>query len=863
MRGDDLALATLAESIADGTPVDWNTADAAGSPRVQRLVRHLRLVDSIAALHRSMPAEESAPPLAEPRTPRGKRWGRLVLLEQIGSGTSCDVYRAWDAELHRDVALKLLHDEPGGPVGHDPASRVLDEARRMARLRHEHVVQVYGAEQQEGRVGLWMELVRGTSLEQLVRERGALGANEASLMGLDICSALAAVHGAGLLHRDVKAQNVMREDGGRIVLMDFGTGEDLAGSNRLVGTPLYLAPEIFQGQKASVQSDVYAVGVLLYYLVTGKFPVTAASMEELARAHQRRDRRSLRDLRPDAPQAFVGVVERALDSDPARRHRSVGELESALRDSVVVQRTGSRTDRSSDERSDPGTSGSQSPLHSSAPWKLILAVVVAALAIAAALMSRGLFSPRPQLPRLAVLPFQSDVGSERAPFLAEQLTDRLINAFGEIKAVRVTSLASVLPLRGTSTSGADAARRLQVDDVLLASVDVLPDPAGKLERVRVRARLIAAGGGAAIWSHEYERPLSEVDDLNREIVKGVVETLGIELSPDEERFLSERSKPSAATVDYLLGMHLLRQSSTDSHAAAAAFRRALEIDPAHAGAHAGLARSLMSLGFMGAMQHPTARATASVEVRKALELDPDSSEAHAVAADLQFFYDWDWESADRSYRRAIELNPSFDRARSQYSRFLAAAGRFDQAVAEARTGASLERTSASAMSTQAVAEYFGRDFLTALQSAERAIQLEASSPSHLIVRARILAAAGDVQAGLEATERAFSLEGASSVTSWRAFRLWMLALNGRHAEARAGLAPLVAGVQAARQGLSEANLAYVHLALGERDKALALLESAVSNRDPEVLWISTDPRLDALKEDPRFRQLVSRLGIPR
>ena len=169
----------------------------------------------------------------EAQVERGRRWGRLVLLETIGSGTSCDVYRAWDAELHRDVALKLLHEKASSTTTPRPAAtrrrvqaRVLQEARRMARLRHEHVVQVYGAEQHDRRVGLWMELVRGTSLEQLVQQRGSFGANEAVLIGLDVCAALAAVHGAGLLHRDVKAQNVMREDGGRIVLMDFGTGED-------------------------------------------------------------------------------------------------------------------------------------------------------------------------------------------------------------------------------------------------------------------------------------------------------------------------------------------------------------------------------------------------------------------------------------------------------------------------------------------------------------------------------------------------------------------------------------------------------------------------------------------------------------
>ncbi len=320
--------------MADGSPVDWEAVEAGAPGRDRRIVRHLRLVDSIAALHRSIPPTATDTPLATPAAPDGRRWGRLVILEAIGKGTSCDVFRAWDSELHRDVALKLLHQDDLAEV---VAMRTRVSWRKPAAwrgLRHEHVVQVYGAEEHDGRVGLWTELVRGESLDEIVQARGPLGAREAALVGLDVCAALAAVHNAGLLHRDVKAQNVMREAGGRIVLMDFGTGEDLAGSNRLVGTPLYLAPEIFGGQKASVQSDVYSVGVMLFYLVTGTFPVVAATLEQLARGHANRLRQPLRDLRPDVPAGFIGVVERALDSDPARRYRSVGELEQGLRESL-------------------------------------------------------------------------------------------------------------------------------------------------------------------------------------------------------------------------------------------------------------------------------------------------------------------------------------------------------------------------------------------------------------------------------------------------------------------------------------------------------------------------------------------------
>jgi serine/threonine protein kinase len=334
VRAGEALLADLAESVADGTAPDWPAADSQDDVRVRRLVGHLRLVDRIATLHRSIPEDAASPgDVTSPSAvrPDGEAWGRLVLRERIGEGTSGDVYRAWDSELHLDVALKLLRGENES----DATRRILEEARRLARVRHHHVVQVYGAERHDGRVGLWMELVRGRSLEHLVQQRGPLGPNEAALVGLDICAAVSAVHGAGLLHRDIKAQNVMRETGGRIVLMDFGTGEALAGTNRIVGTPLYLAPEIFQGLRASVRSDVYSLGVLLYYLVTGMFPVTAGSMQDLARAHLRGDRRRLRDLRPDAPEGFVRALEGSLDSDPARRYASIDDLDAALRDALI------------------------------------------------------------------------------------------------------------------------------------------------------------------------------------------------------------------------------------------------------------------------------------------------------------------------------------------------------------------------------------------------------------------------------------------------------------------------------------------------------------------------------------------------
>jgi tetratricopeptide (TPR) repeat protein/TolB-like protein len=880
MRGDEVALAALAESVADGAPIDWQTVEQQ-SPHVKRLARHLRLVDSIAALHRSVPADDAAPIAREPLVERGRRWGRLVLLETIGSGASCDVYRAWDAELHRDVALKLLHEEidssttarrPGALESreagdHAVQTRVLQEARRMARLRHEHVVQVYGAEQHDRRVGLWMELVRGTSLEQLVQLRGPFGANEAALMGLDVCAALAAVHGAGLLHRDVKAQNVMREDGGRIVLMDFGTGEDLAGTNRLVGTPLYLAPEIFAGQRASVQSDVYALGVLLFHLVTGTFPITARSMEELAHAHRQRDRRSLRDLRPDAPQAFVAAVERALDSDPVRRFSTVGELETALRESLVAHQRGRVPQRDdSDQRElEPARHGPSRAAGRLSARSVLIAVTIALLVLAAALIvwTRNSGAADGRASRIAVLPLRSESAADAAPYLADRLTDELIATLGQIRALQVTSLEAVLPFKGSSAAPQQIGRSLQVDSLLESSLLVTTTPEGKADRIRVRARLLTAGG-AQIWNREFERSFGEVRALYGDVANDVVDALGISLRPEETKRLARGSvtRPEA-NEEYLLGRHLLSQSAGDSEAAMAAFRRAIAIDPNHVGAHAGVARVLMALGLKGSLTHAAARAMAAAEVRKALELDPDSSEAHTVDADMRFYYDWDWAGADHAYRQAIALNPSSAPTRSRYARYLAAAGLSSEALAEAQRGVELEPGSASAVSTRTMIEYYARDHAKALQSSNYAIQLEPGSGSHYFVRGRVLSTSGDLPGAIQSLERAIELLGERTPTSWRAHLLRLRALAGNRAEAAAALEQLISDVAARRQSLGATHIAYVRDALGDRDQAIALLNHAVSERDPDVLWLKVDPRVDGMRTDSRFLDLLARIGIPK
>ena len=262
--------------------------------------------------------------------PAGSRWGHLTLKTSTACGSFGSVYRAFDRRLHVDVALKLPN---AARPNHQLNIRLLQEAHFLARVRHRGVVKLYGAGIKGRRAGLWMELLQGQTLDQILRDEGPLVTIEVARVGYDLCAALQAIHAAGLVHGDVKPQNVIWEPDGRVVLIDFGSACDVSrpvpSQRRITGTPLYLAPEVINSG-ASIASDIYSLGVLLFHLASGDYPVHGDSVEELAAALRRGNVRRLRDVRPDLPDALCQVVDRAMHIDPRARHRSAADMQRAL-----------------------------------------------------------------------------------------------------------------------------------------------------------------------------------------------------------------------------------------------------------------------------------------------------------------------------------------------------------------------------------------------------------------------------------------------------------------------------------------------------------------------------------------------------
>ena len=851
MTGDERKIRQLAAAVADGLPVDWRQAETTSDDESERaVVQQLRLLASLADVHRtgeatvaddgwsgsgSMPPEGDTEPT---------QWGPLEIRELVGSGGYGTVYRAWDPQLHREVALKLLNDDRAS----DPIFQqsVIAEGRRLARVRHQNVIAVYGADSNSGRVGFWMEFLEGQTLKQWLDSQGALNSREATLIGIELCRALAAVHAAGLVHRDVKAQNVMREAGGRTVLMDFGTGSETGQRARLAGTPLYMAPELFTGSIPSHLSDIYSLGVLLFYLVSNEFPVAGATLDVIKRAHSAGTRRTVRDVRPDLPSAFVRVVDRALSPDPAARPATAGALEAELAASLElhVESARRRQDASGVWRH----------------WRWWVMATGLILAVLGSFWMSGLIPgthvivplKASQVRSLAVLPLENLSGVSQ-DYFSNGMTELLTANLSKLQDLQVIARSSVMKYKDGTTPPREVADALHVDALIQGSV--LRDG----DHLRVTANLVSGRDQTSLWAEVYEGDVHDAFALQSKVAQDIARSINLRLSPQDQQKLSAThgTGNDQARDEYLRGWAAAEPATVEgAQQAIVHFEKAITLDPAYADAYSGVAQAYWSLNLnFGQLSPLEAYTKARTAALKALELDDTVATAHYTLGKLQFTYEWDFAAADASFHRALDLDPNNADAHEQYGWYLASRGRLDEALREMQRGCVLDpllHTRRSALA--AVLYYMGRQ-QDALQTLNEALALS-KDPGWLRIQfARVYAAKGMADEALAQLAPTAAWKPTFRIQAERAR---ILAQAGRRREARALLDDLESRPE------SEAapdSLAFVHFALGDKDGGFDLLDRAVSQRLPGALWIKVDPRFDTVRTDPRFARLVERVGI--
>jgi serine/threonine-protein kinase len=822
---EDRRLTDVVTAAADGIDLDWGEASATLSdPGDLDLIRELKVVAALTKAgrtHRAGDPFATSPstggqPNAIAATSRAEQvpdsstsWGPLRIIGEVGRGSFGRVFRAWEPRLARDVALKLLDAVPAGTEG-----AVAAEARLLAQIRHDNIVTVFGADHFDSVVGFWMEFVEGRTLKAMHHDYGSFSAAEGLLVALDVCRALAAVHRAGFVHGDVKPQNIMREAGGRIVLTDFGAARLVTPTandqRRTTVTPFYAAPEILLGAPPSVQSDLYSLGVVLYYLVTGQFPVTGKSIDDFCAAHASGRRTLLRDVRPDLPPSFIRVVDALTAALPEDRPESAGALDG------LIERAAGRVSTTPPRSRDAGR------------------IDVTAE------------------PSIAVLPFADMSADHGLAYFCEGLAEEIIHALGRIPGLRVVPRTSAFTVDAGASSAQHIGSMLNVRTVLQGGVRASGT------QLRVTARLTDAVTGVQLWSEQFTRELTDIFGVQDEIASAVCGQLGVRLraEPRDASAVKAVSPGADAYTLYLQGRYCWNQRTELAlQKSAAYFHAAIEKEPEYAPAHAALAETYTTLGLYGVLAPHDIMPRARSAARRAIEIAGDLASAHATAACVAAVYEWQWRTAALGYHRAIEVNPDDPSSHHWYAiNYLVPLRRFEDAAAELRRAAEADPLSMAIRASFGIRSYFAHDFERARRELSECLELDSGSGTARLFLGLTLVEMSRHDEAIRELETASQVAASPEMSAALAYAC---ARAGHLERARGLLGQLV--LLAEQRYVSPSLIAQVHAGLGDADVAFECLQRASDVRAIDLAWLAVRPVFDELRADPRFNALVARM----
>ncbi|HSC78145.1 MAG TPA: protein kinase [Candidatus Acidoferrales bacterium] len=790
----------------------------------------------------------------------GQKLAHYRILEKVGAGGMGEVYRAHDEQLDRDVALKVL---PAHTLTDDNArARLLREARAAAALNHPHICTIHEVGEADGQAYIAMELIEGRPLSEVI-PRGGLPTEQVLRYGSQIAGALAHAHDRGIVHRDLKSNNVVITPEGRAKVLDFGLAKRLLSEElveatqslasltqpgAVLGTLPYMAPEQLRGQAADARSDVWALGVVLHEMLSGQRPFQGHTGYELSSAILNQ---APEPLPTKAPVELRAVIERCLAKEPGHRYQRAGEVRAAL-EAIA---TGA------------AVPGRQAQHRAKRRWVPAMAVVVFVVFLLAALVGLNvgglrnrLFGPAtPKIESLAVLPLENLSGDPEQEYFADGMTEALITEFSKISALKIISRTSVMRYKKTDKPMPQIARELNVDGVVEGSV------LREGDQMRITVQLIHGPSDKHLWAESYQRELRGVLALQSEVARAIASQVRVTVTPREQaRLASAHAVNPKAYEAYLLGRHYWNQRTIHGYEQAVdTFRKAVDQDPGYAPAYAGLADSYILLGEQGGLPQKEARSLAEAAIRKALELDDNMAEAHDSLGWWKFHYEWNWAEAEQAFQRAIELNPGDAVARARYGRSLGFLGRFPEAIRELQRAGELDPLS---IPTNA---YLGQVYLFAKRYDEAAEQMQRTSelnPNHPLIRhnlGELYLAQGRFAEAIPELERSVELSGHVSELPSSHY-LAILACAYARAKRREDAVKILNGLkQRSRQNLVSAfDMASLFVALGEKEQALAWLEQGYQQRDIWLVELKAWPWLDSLQDDPRYRELMRRMNFP-
>ena len=825
----------------------------------------------------------------------GTRLGRYEIRSKLGAGGMGEVYLALDTELNRTVAIKTLPDDLAS--NEHRLRRFIQEAQAASALNHPHILTIHEIGYTNGTRFMATEFIDGDTLKQWNRS-GSRKLNEILEIAIQTTSALAAAHAAGIIHRDIKPENIMVRRDGYVKVVDFGlaklsapsstTSESDAPTRALVntregvvmGTASYMSPEQAKGIDLDARTDLWSLGVVLYEMITGRGPFAGDTAADLISVILQKDPVPLTRYAPDVPAELERIVTKALTKDREERYQTAKDLLIDLRTlkrklevNAEMDRTASPELRSSGATAtgsvEPTASASSAGGHAPSSAEFILSsmkqhrvgAAVAALVLVAAVVGIVLFvragSTELAIESIAVLPFQNKSTETDTEYLSDGLAESLIYRLSQLPNLRVSPTSSVFNYKNKDVDPIKIGTELGVNAVLSGRIVQRGD------NLTISAELVDVRYNKLLWGEQYERKMSEVLQTQREIATEIVDKLKLKVSGDEKGLAKHYTENNEAYQLYMKGRFYWNKRNPEAlHKAVDCFNEAIQRDPTFALAYSGLADSYSLLGGPeagGDMAPNEALPKAKTAALKAVETDESLAEGHVALAHVKYFYDRDFAGAEREFKRAIELNPNYAQARHWYAIYLSIIPeRMQEALAEIRRARELDPTSL------VINAWYGRILLLTGQVDQSIDQLKKTlelDPEFILARYRLGQSYVEKQMYNEAIQEFNQL---LKLPRARALGLMGLAhayaLAGRREEAEKDLGELLE----LRKGqyISPGQLAIIYIGLGEKDKAFAYLEEANKMHDLNIMRLKVERRFDPLRSDPRFNDLVRRIGIP-
>jgi eukaryotic-like serine/threonine-protein kinase len=796
----------------------------------------------------------------------GQEISHYSITEKLGEGGMGVVYRAHDQTLHRDVALKFLSVD----AVNDPMARtnILTEARTISALNHPNICTIYEVGEAEGRPYLAMEFIEGHTLSLEITSVG-MAVDIVVRYGMQLADALAHAHERGIVHRDLKAANVIITPSGRLKVLDFGLSRRLSSQNiseettqfdtswddqhSIIGTLPYMAPELLRGQDASTNSDIWAVGVLLYEMASGHRPFKGSSAFELSAMILREP---IPPIDPPLPPVLQSVIDKCLDKDPGQRYHSGGEVRAALEAAA----TASRSERIPVAALAVHETAQRSERLQKRLW-WSAAAFVAVIGVLGSLLWKANHphvapGPKPlpgAIQSVAVLPLENLSGDPAQDYFSDGMTDALITELSHIRKLRVISRTSVMQYKRTQKPLADIARDLNVDAVVEGTV------VRASGRVKISAKLIQTSMEETLWADSYERDFTDVLALQSDVATAVARGIQVELSAPEASLLaSRRPVVPEAYEAFLRGRFEAEKRNPQGLVNSVEyFQQAIAKDSTYAAAYAGLADSFLNLSTYEIRPPAEAMPQAKAAAERALNIDPNLAEAHASLAAIRFYH-LETDGVEAEFRRAIELDPGYATALHWYALSLAAQGRKEESLTEIKLAQEIDPRSLIINANVGWCYYVAGDWDRAIEEEKNTLRL---GPGFIVAHGYL------GQAYLEKKMNDQALDEFRQTVS--------LAPGAMSRKAELGAAYARAGkVQQAHEILQEFqhvphgkyissyDWAMLYAGFGKKPETIGWLEKAYEERNGRLANLAVHPQFAFLRGEPAYEKLLERMNVP-